>query len=419
MKRTTALLLSFLFALAGAAQQNQILSERIHTLQVEVDGDENRLPVIELGSNEFFNISFDELSHEYRRYTYKVQHCGFDWQPSEELFESDFLSSPDNEGVIDRYTQSMNTSVLYTHYAFSFPNATTRPLLSGNYRIDIMTEGDDGEPATVAVVCCAIVDPQAVVSATVSTDTDIDRNATHQQLSMAVDWKSLPVRDARKELKAVVMQNRRCDNAVIDPAATSVASSSLVWDHCRELIFEAGNEYRKFEVLNLRAGGMGVERIRWYDPYYHVELYEGERRRNYLYDEDRNGQRVVRTEDSGDPDTDSDYFFAHFSLKTAPLPDAAVCIAGRWTNGLFAPPYLMRYNDERGAYEATLLLKQGYYSYLYLATDVAAPSRGRTAPIEGDYYQTENEYAVLVYFRRSGDRYDQLVGQLTLDFRPQ
>ncbi|MDE6101082.1 MAG: DUF5103 domain-containing protein, partial [Paramuribaculum sp.] len=53
--------------------------------------------------------------------------------------------------------------------------------------------------------------------------------------------------------------------------------------------------------------------------------------------------------------------------------------------------------------------KQGAYNYQYLAVPRGASTRGSTSVVEGDRYQTANEYLVKVYFRQPGSRYDRLV----------
>jgi hypothetical protein len=69
----------------------------------------------------------------------------------------------------------------------------------------------------------------------------------------------------------------------------------------------------------------------------------------------------------------------------------------------------MTYNYEKKAYETTLFLKQGYYSYVY----AFLPTDAKTADVaffEGSHYQTQNYYYVFVYYRAPGTTYDQLVG---------
>ena len=160
---------------------------------------------------------------------------------------------------------------------------------------------------------------------------------------------------------------------------------------------------------------LGVNKLRWFDPYYHAELYEGKRRVNYLYDEDQNGKYLVRSEEYDDADIQADYVLVHFTLKAEPLVEGDYYVMGDFSLQRFLPECKMEYQDDREAYEATVLLKQGYYNYLYLHVDDPEEA-GTTAEAEGDFYQTENKYSILVYFRPPGGRYDQLVGVREMRF---
>ena len=132
-------LLSICHSLICNAQpgRTEYLTPNIHTLQLKVNEKAEAFPVLKLNSGETLNVSFDDLTHEYKRYTYKIEHCDAVGNVSDELFESEYVNSVDDEMVIDDYEQSENTTVLYTHYSFSLPNAQMRPLLSGNFRITI------------------------------------------------------------------------------------------------------------------------------------------------------------------------------------------------------------------------------------------------------------------------------------------
>lgn len=420
--RPAALLCALLLGpLPGTAQPGRttLLAPRIKTLQLKVDGDASRLPVISLSGGEQLEVSFDDLTHEYVRYTYHLEHCDPEGNVTDGFFASDYVSALNDEEVIDDYEPSTNTTVLYTHYRLTLPNANVRPLLSGNYRLTISAEDEAGELQPVVQTYFGVVDARVSLQPSVTTNTDVDWNATHQQLSLRMDCSQLQLRDAASEVYTLVMQNRRFDNAVRNLPPTAQNGNVLIWDHARGFIFKAGNEYRKFEMLSTRYPGMHGESMRWFDPYYHYALMADQPRRNYLYDEDRDGLRVVRCENSGDPDTEADYAYVHFTLASLPYAGRTYYVSGQWDPaGTLSPECRMTYNDELQAYEAALLLKQGYYNYLYLATDEASGSAmGQTAPAEGDFYQTENEYTVLAYYRQQGGRYWQLVGAVTPIFR--
>ena len=69
-----------------------------------------------------------------------------------------------------------------------------------------------------------------------------------------------------------------------------------------------------------------------------------------------------------------------------------------------------------GRYEAALLLKQGYYNYGYVFVP-DGERRGRMPAGDGSFYEAENEYTILVYYRPAAGRYDRLVGRLTIGGR--
>ena len=390
-------------------QQSKIYDADLRTLRMTVNGKSCDFPVITLGKGESFELSFDDLRHDYRRFTYRLEHVAADFQTDEGLFDNEYMVADDSELPLEGYTQSMNTSILYNHYSLSIPNADMRPLISGNYRLIINGEDEDGEPMRALEVYFGVTEQLAPITLSATTDTEIDRNDAHQQLTLTVDCSNLGVRDAATDVKIVVRQNGRYDNAAVDPRPTGQMGQVLKWEHSRELIFKAGNEFRKFEQTSTRYPGMHVDRVRYKDPYYFALLMPDAPRRNYLYDEDQNGAFVPRSDRNGDPDTEADYMWMLFSLEMPPLPDHDVYVDGIWTAHDFTPALKMDYEPEDGAYELPLLLKQGYYSYQYLAV----PKNGgpaETRPIEGDFYQTENRYDVFVYCRKPGERYDRLVG---------
>lgn len=414
------LLLFLVLPLFASAQPGRValIAPHIKTLQLKVDGDVARLPVISLGDNgERLEVSFDDLTHEYVRYTYRIEHCNPDGTLTDGLFASDYVSAMADEEVIEDYANSVNTSVLYTHYKFSLPNAHVRPLLSGNYLLTVSTEDEEGVQKPVVKVYFGVVDSKIGIQTACTTNTDVDWNKSHQQVEMRLDCSSLVLRDAADEVCTIVMQNRRYDNAVFHLQPTAQNGGILIWEHAPQLIFDAGNEYRKFEMLSTRYPGMHGESMRWFDPYYHYELMSDVPRKNYLYDEDQDGLRIVRCENSADPDTEADYAYVHFNLTSLPYEGRKYYVNGRWADTGLSPQYEMSYNEQTGAYETVQLLKMGYYNYLYLSRERGGSAQGRTAAAEGDFFQTENEYAVLAYYKPSGSRYWQLVGTATPVFR--
>lgn len=409
--RKVLLLLFTLVIQSVSAQRNEIISDRIATLQVVAGSDWLSPPVTMLHGKPII-ISFDDLTHEYHRYTYTITHCEADWSESKELFESDYIDGFSKGNTIDDMEESFNTNVLYTHYRLTIPNERCRLKMSGNYRVTVYDENNDDEPMFTA--CFMVVDPKMDVMLDVSTNTDIDFNLAHQQVSMQVNFKNVNVTAPREQIKTVVMQNGRCDNARVNVDYQFVTHQGLRWEHNKDLIFTAGNEYHKFEILDNDHPTMGIDLIRWDGEMFHAFPFPDTSRPNYLYDEDANGAFYIRNSDNIENDTYSDYVYVHFQ-KPSERYENDIYLNGNWTNDLFLPNYRMEYDESTKSYQATVLLKQGYYSYQYLMLD----KDGYTHHVdnEGSFYQTENQYQALVYYRENGGRTDQLVGYQQISTR--
>ena len=397
-----------LLSVSLRAQQTRSLSELIRTVQVIVNDDPLQPPVARIGVP--VEIAFDKLSHEYTRYIYKVEFCNADWSVNEEVFESDYLEGF-NSQPIDDYEKSLNTTVLYTHYRLRFPNDDTRLLLPGNYRVSVYDD-DSADDEPVLEACFSLVEPAMTIRAEVSANTEVDFNQSHQQVTYGISYGSRRVVDPQRELHTVVLQNRRWDSAVIDLQPNIQNTMGVEWTHRRELIFPAGAEFHKFEILDIHQGSMGVDRIRWYDPHFHATLFATAPQHNYTYSPDQDGAYIIRHSGDEDNDTQSEYLFVHFLLATPRLDGGDVYVAGLWDNGFPDAECKMHYDSNLRAYECSVLLKQGYYNYQYRQLD--SHRVGQTARTEGDFYQTENEYLILVYHRPQGARYDALVGFTTL-----
>lgn len=418
--KASRIILTALCAAASAAAQGQpgrteYAAPQVKTVRLYAGDDVSSLPVLRLGGSDALHFSFDLMGHGYRRLCYHIEHCDPEGRTSDGLFDTEYLASTQDNPLIADYEPSQNTTTLYTHYSLDIPNTDARPLLSGNYRLTVTDDEEDAD--TLVTTFFAVTENAASVSLSCSTDTEIDRNATHQQLTMRVDLGSLPLRDPATEVRTVVLQNRDYATAArVQP--TMQNGSALLWEHARGLIFPAGNEYRKTEMISTRYPGLHGESMRWYEPYYHYTLMADAPRRNYLYDEDRNGLSVVRNDGSGDADIEADYVVTHFTLQSPPLAGREVYVDGWWAQPAGSAPYRMDYNATVGAYEASVLMKTGYYNYRYTVRDsvTGAPLPGESP--EGNYFQTENEYTVLVYYRPSGSRYWRLLNAVSKTYRP-
>ena len=383
------------------SQTQQVFDANIKTLTLTVDDDPTLPPYLLYRSRQYIDIEWDEMSHDYKRYRYHIDHCDWDWQPTDGIFESDFMEGL-NDQLIEDYEKSFNTTQIYTHYRLRLPSKEIRFRLSGNYRIRIYEEDEEDTPVLEARFC--IYEREAGIVAQLSSNTDIDFNDRHHQMTLSVGFGALQVFNPEQELKVIVMQNRRWDSRVEGLVPNVRQANGIEFTHNRRLIFPAGNEYHRFEILDVHRTATGVDRIEWFEPYYHATLYPAVIDHAYSYSEDQNGVYVVRSSDNYDDWTTAEYVVVHFFLETPRLQGGDVYVSGIWSGQTFNPDCKMEYDEVHQYYHAALLLKQGYYSYEFIQQD------GLTQRTMGSFFETENEYEVLVYYRQQGSRYDRLAG---------
>ena len=159
----TVISLLFLFTYPAWAQQHEIFNQRIRTLQVVGGTNWLSLPVSSL-DGEPIHIDFDDMTHDYHRYSYKIEHCDANWNVSSSLFESDYMRGFNGNQIIEDVKQSINTNHPYTHYHLAIPNADCQLTMSGNYRLTVYDDNaENEEEGKMFTACWMITEPQPLV----------------------------------------------------------------------------------------------------------------------------------------------------------------------------------------------------------------------------------------------------------------
>ena len=413
MKRFIYIFLLFLssiiqtWAIEHDDTRTQVADSRFKSLQVRLAGNDYFPPIITLNGEDKIKISFDELNEERSYLRYSVVHCNADWQPSD-LLESEYVSGFNYADITD-YKFSMGTLCHYVHYSFTLPNDEINFLVSGNYLVKVYYDDD---PDNILLQARFYVSENAVsVGTSVTSRTDIDYNNKHQQVSFVIDTKDYHIRNMYSDIKAFVSQNSRIDNEVMVDRPLMVSGKKITYDHNKNLIFEAGNEFRRMETVAQHGISMNVEKMTFHHPFYHAQLFTDHIRDNepYIYDRTQMGRFTIRSSEATDSANGAEYIMTHFTLDTGgQLSNGDIYLNGEFTNNLFTPTTLMKYDPSTGLYTTNLLLKQGAYNYQYLF--VPHISTQGYSSIEGNKYQTVNEYLVRVYHRDPAARYDRLIG---------
>lgn len=413
VKRFIILTLTALYAILpvlaidASDTRTQAAESRFKSLQVRLEGNDYFPPIITLNGDERLKISFDELGDERSYLRYSVVHCNADWTPSD-LVESEYVDGFNYSDITD-YKFSLGTLCHYVHYSFTLPNDDIKFLVSGNYIVRIYTE--DEPDNTLLQARFYVCENSVSVGTNVTSRTDIDFNREHQQVSFVIDTKNYHIKNMYSDIKAYVSQNGRLDNEVLVDRPLRVENKKITYEHDRQLIFEAGNEYRRIETVAQHGLSMGVQKMEYHHPYYHARLHIDKMRTedDYIYDKTQLGRFTIRNADANDSDNGSEYIITHFSLDTGgEIGSGKIYIDGEFTNHMFTPSTLMKYDASSGLYTADLLLKQGAYNYQYLF--VPEGSTRAYMSLEGNKYQTVNEYLVKVYHRDIAERYDRFIG---------
>lgn len=252
---------------AQTVYETKVWSSRVQTLQLKTDDQPNSMPVINLDGG-LLEINFDILNYSGGRYAYSVIYCDADWTQSC-LSPLEYMNGFQGM-IINDYAQSIATTTLYRHYRLFVPNEDISLKLSGNYVVEVYEE--DNPQRILFTTRFAAVEPLLDIAGSINTRTDIDANKEHQQLEFEIDYQKIPIAYPQNDLKIFVYQNNRMDRVITGFQPQAMTANTSTYRHVRELIFEAGNEYRRMEFLTHRFSGMQVERIQYFNPYYHADL---------------------------------------------------------------------------------------------------------------------------------------------------
>ncbi len=387
---------------------DKVYKESIHSVQLYREGWKLSYPVIDLNAELPLELCFDDIAGNVANYYYKIVHCNFDWTPSN-INEGDYTDGflP---AQITNYAMSFNTYFSYIHYSLKLPNDDFRFLISGNYALIVFEDMDEGKVAFVKrfFVSDAFVNIEARIDRPVLS---MYRNTSHE-VNFNIETGSFLIENPYNDIKVAIHQNGRWDQSIIDLKPLFEKNGILEYNYQMENIFPAGNEYRWFDIKSMRYQSPYIKSIEYYQGYFHVLLFPDQIKASarYFYEEDLNGKYFVEIQEEQKDDTEADYVYVNFTLPYLnPATDGDFYVMGSLTGSEFSEQNKMNYNTEARAYELTLLLKQGYYNYRYDFLQHGKTS-GDASVTEGNFYETENDYLIMVYYRGSSSRYDRLIG---------
>jgi len=396
----------FLFFFNANSQiLNEYFAENIKTVLIQNTENELLDPIINLNSNEQLLLSFDEIGTNLANYKYSFVHCNSKWEKSD-LIESDYIDGF-YENYIEEYFFSFNTNIDYTNYQCIFPNENINFLKSGFYFLIVKNEDTGKEIIKKKFV---IYEDIVEVKARCKRATYAKDIESKQEIDFEVFYSNLEIFNPSIELNILIQKNDEWLSTKKAITPTQINSQSIKFDYDEELNFNGGNEFREFNTSNLNFFSKNIDTIYFKNNQYLVELITDKKNSNRPYFEqfDLNGKFIIKKDNSFSPKNESEYVNVKFSLKkTNQNINERIFIFGQLTNWLIDPNFLLKYNEKSKNFEVELLLKQGYYNYQYVTMKNNVPS---TNEVEGNFYETNNEYTIYVFHKNPWSRHERLVG---------
>lgn len=375
----------------------------IKTINFKGNTPETQLPILKLG--EYVVLEFDALNGNEEDYYYKIDHYNYDWTPSV-LMKSEFMDGFDNQRIRN-YENSFNTYQIYSHYQLTIPNEQTRRLkVSGNYLLSIFNNYDE----IVFSRKFMVYEDQAAVGVAIKRSRDVQFIKEKQRVEIIVTSKNTPLNNPTQTIKALIVQNNNLNTAISNLKPQYTLGNQLIYKYDTETSFLGGNEYLFFENKDVRAANTGIRAIDLQDLYHNYLFTNAERAsKPYTYNPDINGNYVITVLDGENPSIEADYVWMHFSLiPTEALKSKNIHVYGNFNNYVIDDSTKLLYDIQNQVFRNAILLKQGFYNYKYVV--VNKDGSLNEGAISGNFYQTENNYKVIVYYRDLGARYDKIIG---------
>ncbi|MBL7703264.1 MAG: DUF5103 domain-containing protein [Ferruginibacter sp.] len=400
----------FLCSTSAFAQMGDVVfKENIVAVRFHMYGDQESLPVYKINSGDQLELNFDDLDANVKNYYYSLQLCDYDWRPvdiSPFLYTKGFTQQR-----INTYRYSSIALTRYTHYQALLPDRNTTLTMSGNFILKVFLDGDTSKLAFTRRML--VLDQKAAIGGQITQPFAPQLYRTHQKVLFNANIKGLNTFSAAQQVKVVILQNNRWDNCLKDIKPTFVRSNTLEYSMENNLVFPAGKEWRWLDLRSFRLQSDRVKKADYRKDGTDMYLFPDADRtsQRYVYFRDLNGMYLVETYETINPYWQGDFAQVHFSFappNAAPYTDKDIYLAGQLTNYEFNDKTKMVFNAQSEMYECKAFLKQGYYNYTYVAVDKTDPSIRRD--LEGDYWETENTYTILMYFKSFTDRADQLIG---------
>ena len=391
-----------LFFVANIQSQFLRVPQNIKSARVQYNGTNTKF--INLGDT--IEFSFDDLEADEKYYYYQITHHDYDWNPSTAK-KSDYLEGFD-DNRIKLVKNSFNTLVPYTNYKLRIPNNDLKIKASGNYSISIHLS--NGEK--IFEKYFSVIDQQFQIQMSISRSNLIDNIDSVQKLKIILNCNDCSeIYNNSSELKIIVIKNQNLNDSKILNKPKFIMSNSLIYD---DIIFNGGNEFLNFDNSKIKQTNYRILRSSL-EKIYNTYLVTDMDRTNdvYKYGPDVNGNFKLNFSANRD-EIENDYAKVHFKFKPDKIVDKRdIYVIGSFNNFQINSYNKLNFNSKKMIYEGSFLFKQGFYDYIYGYIDTKNQNKLET--YGGNFWQTENEYQVLLFHKKINDEFFKIIGQNSLN----
>ncbi len=397
--------------------RDRVFSEAIQAVRLFQPDEEIYEAVVPIAQNKPVFLGFDWLELRggqeiYEELNAKIIHCNADWRQSR-LYSMDYLYDF-NEFPITNEQLSYNTKVPFAHYRWVLP----RVKMPGNYAI-LVYEGND-ESNVLFTKRLMVYDPIVSIGAQLLRSSGVSERDTHQQIEFVIDYQNLELPNPYDDMFVVVRQNQQWFNAITDLKPTFVREDIKELEYRQfdlENNFWGASEFRFFDLRTTAALGQNVAEILEEPLPKEAFLLPDRSRASEAYSQfnDLNGGFIIENLEMQGGVLISDYLLTHFFLDADQPVDGHVYVIGAFNNRVLNEKVRMEYDAVQEGYKLDILLKQGFYNYLYY---VDYEDGKNPYHFDGSHFETENLYEIFVYARPPGTRADVLVGYTSIVSNP-
>jgi hypothetical protein len=411
MQRLHYIFLLFLLYSFGSSKaiiyENKVYANYIKTVQLFPKGADMAMPILNMNQNETLELHFDDLSAKPKNYFYTVQQCQSDWTPT--MMNVMEYVDGFTEANINDYEFSNGTKIPYVHYKLEFPNNDMKLNYSGNYVLIVYENNRENPVFTRRFM---VAENKVIIDAGIAYPRNMYARDQYQEVVFRVNYKGFTIDNPQMEIKATVMQNYRWDHAKMDIRPQFTGINELNFDFNGVLTFPtAGREFRFFDMRSLRFRGQNIRAfdIQEDDNDVYLLFDRPQQRDKYLIVRDLNGQFYIENLDNPYYNTGADYANVHFNFDFGgTVSDGNFYVVGAFNNWVCDESSKMHYDELDKSYALNLQLKQGTYNYSYVFKH-DKDNKVDQFITESYYMDTENDYTILLYYTRFGERYDRLI----------